>query len=97
LDYPFQTFHLISTVTKVTAIIEAPVAIFLTDDLTDQQAPFVIMQRSAKGRCIFILNEPILFEMLSDAEFSTVGRLIRHGTEPCTPHESQQTASGGPS
>ena len=97
MDYPFQAFDLISTVTKVTAIMEAPFAIFLADDLTDQQASFVIMQRNAKGRCILILNEPVLFEMLSDAEFSTVGRLIRHGTKPCTPQESQQTASGGQS
>jgi tRNA (mo5U34)-methyltransferase len=78
LDYPFQALDLISAVTSVTAIMEVPVAVSLADDPTFQLAPFAIMRRSAKGRRIFLPNEPMLFEMLSDAGFPTVDRLIRH-------------------
>ena len=78
LDYPFQALDLISAVTSITAIMEVPVAVSLANEPTFQLAPFAIMRRSAKGRRIFLPNEPMLFEMLSDAGFSTVDRLIRH-------------------
>jgi SAM-dependent methyltransferase len=78
LDFPFQALDLISEVTGVTAIMEVPVAVSLADDPAFQQAPFAIMRRSGKGRRIFLPNEPMLFEMLSDAGFSSTDRLIRH-------------------
>ncbi len=78
LDYPFQALDLISEVTEVTAIMEIPIAVSRADDPAFQQAPFAIMRRSGNGRRIFLPNEPMLFEMLSDAGFSSTDRLIRH-------------------
>jgi tRNA (mo5U34)-methyltransferase len=78
LDFPFQALDLISAVTGVTAIMEVPVAVSLAEDPAFQQAPFAIMRRSGKGRRIFLPNEPMLFEMLSDAGFLSTDRLVRH-------------------
>lgn len=78
LDHPYKALDLIAEVTEVTAIMEIPVAVAVDNDAEFQRDGYAITRRSPKGRRIFLPNEPMLFEMLLDAGFSTIERLTRH-------------------
>ena len=78
LDHPFRAIDVISRVTSTTAIMEIPVVVAKENDAEFQSEPYSIMRRSKKGRRIFLPNEPMFFEMLSDAGFTAVDRITRH-------------------
>lgn len=78
LDHPFQALSLISSLTRTTAVMEVPIAVSKENDPEFQQEPISITRRSPKDRRIFLPNEAMLTEMLSDAGFASVERLIRH-------------------
>ena len=78
LDHPYRALDLISAATGITAIMEIPIAVSLEDDEAFQAEPYAITRRSPKGRRIFLPNEALLSEMLSDAGFAAIDRLVRH-------------------
>ena len=77
LDHPFRAIDVISRVTSTTAIME-PHCRREGKRCEFQSEPYSIMRRSKKGRRIFLPNEPMFFEMLSDAGFTAVDQITRH-------------------
>ena len=78
LDHPYFGLERIAEVTRVTAIMEIPVAVAEADDEQFQREPVSIMRRSDRGRRILLPNEAMLGEMLYDAGFSAIDRRTRH-------------------
>ena len=78
LDYPFRALHVIADVTSTTAVMEIPIAIANKNNDAFQLEPYAISRRSAKGRLIFLPNEALLLEMLSDAGFIAADLITRH-------------------
>jgi len=78
LDHPFRALDVIAAITSTTAIMEIPVAVALENDTAFQSEPFAVTRRSNKDRRIFLPNEAMLSEMLSDAGFAATDRITRH-------------------